>query len=164
MKILVLNGGSSSFKCWFHDVLEPLPAAAPRSLWQKQVSWHGEPLDKLLAPVLEELWSGTKAVVRGPGEIEAVGHRIVHGGAYRATTRLAPEVRATISQQAEFAPAHNRFELEAIQAVDNLLGPNVPQFAVFDTAFHATLEEPAYVYPLPYAWLGEGVRRYGFHG
>jgi acetate kinase len=164
MKILVLNGGSSSFKCWFHDVLEPLPVAAPKPLWQKQVPWHGEPLDRLLAPVLEQLWSGPDRVVRGPGEIEAVGHRIVHGGAYRATTRLAPEVRATISQQAEFAPAHNRFELEAIQAVDNLLGPNVPQFAVFDTAFHATLKEPAYVYPVPYAWLGEGVRRYGFHG
>jgi acetate kinase len=103
-------------------------------------------------------------VVRGPAEIEAIGHRIVHGGAYRATTRLLPEVRATIARQAEFAPAHNRFELEAIQAVDSLLGPHVPQFAVFDTAFHATLEEAAYVYPVPYSWLGEGVRRYGFHG
>ncbi len=164
MKILVLNGGSSSFKCWFHEVAEPLPAAAPQPLWQKMVPWHGEPLDQLLAPVLEKLWGGSNRVVRGPGEIEAIGHRIVHGGTYRATTRLLPDVRDTIARQAEFAPAHNRFELEAIQAVDNLLGPNVPQFAVFDTAFHATLEEHAYVYPVPYAWLGEGVRRYGFHG
>ena len=165
MKILVVNGGSSSFKCWFHDVREPLPAEAPRPLWQKQVAWHGEQaLGKVLAPVLEELWSGANPVVRGPSEIEAVGHRIVHGGTYRATARLAPEVRAAIARQAEFAPAHNRFELEAIQAVDRLLGPGVPQFAVFDTAFHATLEEAAYVYPLPYGWLGEGVRRYGFHG
>ena len=143
MKILVVNGGSSSFKLWFHDLEEPLPAAAPRPLWQKQVAWHGEPLNQLLAPALEELWS-TSPVVGGPGEIQAIGHRIVHGGAYRATTRLAPEVRATIAQQNEFAPAHNRFELEAIQAVDSLLGPDVPQFAVFDTAFHATLEEAAY--------------------
>jgi len=164
VKILVVNGGSSSFKCWFHELEEPLPSAAPRPLWQHQVPWHGEQLDSLLAPVLEELWSGAKRVVRGPGEIEAIGHRIVHGGAYRATTRLLPDVRATISRQAEFAPAHNRFELEAIQAVDSLLGPHVPQFAVFDTAFHATLDEAAYVYPVPYAWLGEGVRRYGFHG
>ena len=164
MKILVVNGGSSSFKLWFHELEEPLPAAAPRPLWQKQVAWRGEPLDQLLAPALEELWSGASRVVGGPGEIEAIGHRIVHGGAYRATTRLAPEVRSTIAQQNEFAPAHNRFELEAIQAVDSLLGPDVPQFAVFDTAFHATLDEAAYVYPVPYAWLGEGVRRYGFHG
>jgi acetate kinase len=164
MKILVVNGGSSSFKCWFHDLEEPLPAAAPRPLWQRQVPWRGEQLESLLEPVLEQLWRGSNRVVRGPGEIEAIGHRIVHGGAYRATTRLVPDVRATIARQAEFAPAHNRFELEAIQAVDSLLGPNVPQFAVFDTAFHATLDEAAYVYPVPYAWLGEGVRRYGFHG
>jgi acetate kinase len=164
MKILVVNGGSSSFKCWFHELAEPLPARAPRPLWQKQVPWHGEPLDQVLAPVLEELWSGANRVVCGPGEIEAIGHRIVHGGAFRATTRLVPDVRAAIAQQAEFAPAHNRFELQAMQAVDSLLGPHVPQFAVFDTAFHATLEEAAYVYPVPYAWLGEGVRRYGFHG
>lgn len=161
MKILVVNGGSSSFKCWFHELEEPLPAAAPRPLWQKQVAWHGEPLDQVLAPALEELWSGASRVARGPGEIEAIGHRIVHGGAYRATTRLAPEVRTNIARQAEFAPAHNRFELEAIQAVDSLLGPDVPQFAVFDTAFHATLEEAAYLYPVPYAWLGEGVRQFG---
>ena len=165
MKTLVVNGGSSSFKCWFHDVREPLAAEAPRPLWQRQVPWHGEqPLDKVLTPVLEELWSGANPAVRGPGDIEAVGHRIVHGGAYRATTRVVPEVRAAIARQAEFAPAHNRFELEAIQTVDGLLGPEVAQFAVFDTAFHATLEEAAYVYPVPYGWLGEGVRRYGFHG
>src|SRR5215831_327769 len=164
MKILVVNGGSSSFKCWLHELSEPLPAGAPRPLWQKQVPWHGEQLDQVLAPVLEELWSGPNAVVRGPGEIEAIGHRIVHGGAYRATTKLTAEARTTIARQAEFAPAHNRFELEAIQAVDRLLGPDVPQFAVFDTAFHSTLEEAAYVYPVPYTWLSEGVRRYGFHG
>jgi acetate kinase len=165
VKILVVNGGSSSFKCWFHELAEPLPAAAPRPVWQKQVPWHGEQaLDKVLAPVFEELWSGASPVVRDPGEIEAVGHRIVHGGAYRATTRLAPEVRGEIARQAEFAPAHNRFELQAIQAVDRLLGGATPQLAVFDTAFHATLEEAAYVYPVPYGWLGEGVRRYGFHG
>lgn len=54
MKTLVLNGGSSSFKCWFHDVAEPLPATAPQPLWQKMVPWHGEPLDQLLATVLEQ--------------------------------------------------------------------------------------------------------------
>jgi acetate kinase len=154
MKILVLNGGSSSFKCWFHDVGEPLPVETPRPQWQTSIEWKGQaPLVEALKPVLE----GRQA--------EVVGHRIVHGGKqHRATTLVTPEVRAAIAQEAEFAPAHNRFELEAIEAVDRLLGPQMRQIAVFDTAFHVTLEPAAYVYPVPYGWLGEGVRRYGFHG
>ncbi|PWU05489.1 MAG: acetate kinase [Terriglobia bacterium] len=158
MKILVLNGGSSSFKCWFHDVNQPLPVTAPDPLWQKQIEWHGErPLLEALSPALNELRS------RQP--IEAVGHRIVHGGkAHRDTTRLTAEVRAAIAQEAELAPSHNRFELEAIEAVDRLLGIEVPQIAVFDTAFHASLEPAAYVYPGPYGWLSDGLRRFGFHG
>jgi acetate kinase len=160
MKILVLNGGSSSFKCWFHDVREPLPVEAPTPEWQASVDWHGDqPLADVLARTLEDLWS------RAAKQVDLVGHRIVHGGkAYRETTRVTPEVRAAIARQAEFAPAHNRFELEAIEAVDRVLGSRVPQIAVFDTAFHATLEPAAYVYPVPYGWLQDGVRRYGFHG
>jgi acetate kinase len=166
MKILVLNGGSSSFKCWFHDFREPLPVEAPRPLWETQVPWHGDiPLANVLPSVLEDLWNGAQKAINSPQEIDAVGHRIVHGGkAYRDTTRVTPEVRAAIAQQAEFAPSHNRFELEAIEAVDHVLDSSVPQIAVFDTAFHATLEPPAYVYPVPYRWLQDGVRRYGFHG
>jgi len=166
MKILVLNGGSSSFKCWFHDVREPLPVEAARPLWEKQIPWQGGPaLADELPALLEDLWSGANKAINSPGEIEAVGHRIVHGGkAYRETTRVTPVVAAAIARQVEFAPAHNRFELEAIEAAGRLLGPRVPQIAVFDTAFHATLEPPAYVYPVPCQWLQEGVRRYGFHG
>src|SRR5579864_1558159 len=128
MKILVLNGGSSSFKCWFHDVREPLPVEAPRPEWQANIEWKGQsPLVEALGPVLE----GRQA--------DVVGHRIVHGGKeHRETTLVTPEVRAAIAQEAEFAPAHNRFELEAIEAVDRLMGPQVRQIAVFDTAFHAT--------------------------
>lgn len=165
MRILVLNGGSSSFKIWFHDLHHPLPIEAPHPLWQANVPWHGKPpLDEVLPPALQKLWSGPERAINGPGEVEAVGHRIVHGGPYRETTRLVPEIRTTIARQAEFAPAHNRFELEAIETVDRLLGTGVPQFAVFDTGFHNTLEEAAYVYPAPYEWLADGVRRYGFHG
>jgi acetate kinase len=165
MRILVLNGGSSSFKIWFHNVHHPLPIEAPQPLWQANVPWLGKPpLDEVLPPALEKLWSGAKRAINGPDEVEAVGHRIVHGGPYRETTRLLPEVRTTIRRQAEFAPTHNRFELEAIEAMDRLLGTRVPQFAVFDTGFHNTLEEAAYVYPTPYEWLADGVRRYGFHG
>jgi acetate kinase len=73
-------------------------------------------------------------------------------------------VRAAIARQAEFAPSHNRFELQAIESVERALGPATPQVAVFDTAFHKGIDPPAYVYPVPYQWLNDGVRRYGFHG
>jgi acetate kinase len=153
MRILVLNGGSSTFKCWLHDVTDPLPVEAPRPLWEANIEWNAQtPLAQTLLSAL----AGKQA--------ELVGHRIVHGGKnHRGTTLLTPEVRAAIAQEAEFAPAHNRFELEAIEAIDQLLG-GIRQLAVFDTAFHAMLEPPAYVYPVPYGWLAEGVRRYGFHG
>ena len=185
MKILVVNGGSSTFKCWFHDLpSSSLPPEAPRPLWEARVEWNagaqtadisiaGAAAFSLSAPtlvhplptVLESLWTGATRAIESPREIKAVGHRIVHGGkAYRETTRLTPEVRTEIRRQAEFAPSHNRFELEAVEAVDRVLGPGVDQIAVFDTAFHATLEPAAYVYPGPLEWLDRGIRRYGFHG
>ena len=148
MKVLVINGGSSSFKCWFGD----FPCDKP--LW----SAHLGAIEADLEPALQSL------LAQHP-KIDVVGHRIVHGGPlYRESIRLTPEVRAVIAQQVEFAPVHNRFELEAVQTVDRILGPDVPQIAVFDTGFHRTLEPAAYVYPGPYSWLEEGVRRYGFHG
>jgi len=166
MRILVLNGGSSSFKCWFHDLRDPLPVEAPHPMWQTEVPWHGDqPLADVLPPVLEGLWTGARKAIDSPREIDAVGHRIVHGGkAYRDATQVTPKVRNAIARQAEFAPSHNRFELEAIDAAIRTLGPHVPQIAVFDTAFHATLEPAAYVYPVPHGWLRDGIRRYGFHG
>jgi acetate kinase len=167
MKILVINGGSSNFKCWFHDVSgDVLPIQAPQPLWEKHVDWaRGSAIRALLEPVLASLWSGPGKVIDGPGEVAVVGHRIVHGGKeFREATPLTPEVRAAIARQVEFAPAHNRFELEAIAAVDQVLGAGVRQVAVFDTGFHATLQPAAYVYPGPYEWLGQGIRRFGFHG
>lgn len=175
MRILVLNGGSSSLKATLRDVTategDPLPP-----LWQAHVEWGREPgkaimriggagsqatsLEiqspaEVLRPVLDTV----------PGPIDAVGHRVVHGGiAYRETTRITPEVKAGIRTYCEFAPEHNRLELEAIEAAERILGPAVPQIAVFDTAFHATIPEPARVYPGPYEWLERGIRRYGFHG
>ncbi len=119
----------------------------------------------VLEPVLELLWKGDAKVVGGPSDIDVVGHRIVHGGPkFRESTALTADVRSAIAQQVEFAPAHNRFELEAIEAIDHVLGTGVPQIACFDTGFHSTLEPAAYVYPGPYAWMEQGIRRYGFHG
>lgn len=182
MKILVLNGGSSSFKCWFADLPDGvLPADAPRPQWSALANWShhtgvaevriqrsdGNTDNRQLkvdAPV-QVLEPVLQWLLREGVDIDAVGHRVVHGGPrYRESTRLTPEVRAAIARQVEFAPSHNRFELEAIETVDRVLGSNVPQIAVFDTGFHATLEPAAYVYPGPYGWLEQGIRRFGFHG
>jgi len=182
LRILVLNGGSSSFKCWYSDLEDgPLPVEAQPPLWSARADWShhtgvaevritrsdGTSFNQQLtvaAPVavLEPV---LKSLVDGGAQIDVVGHRVVHGGPdYRQSTPLARAVRAAIAKYVEFAPAHNRFELEAIQAVDRILGTDVPQIAVFDTGFHSTLEPAAYVYPGPYAWIEQGMRRYGFHG
>src|SRR5262249_39744093 len=99
------------------------------------------------------------------GEIDAVGHRIVHGGPlFRHTTRLNGNVRSAIVQAGAIDPEHGRLVLETIDSVGVILDPQTPQFAVFDTSFFAPLPPRAYVYPLPYEWCEQGVRRYGFHG
>jgi acetate kinase len=189
MKTLVLNGGSSSFKCWFQDVPDgqlPSEGLAPR--WSARADWSrnsgtadvkiarsdGASLTRsitanspseFLEPVLEALWNGDAKAIDAPSEIDVVGHRIVHGGPkYRESVLVTPEVRAAIAEQVEFAPAHNRLQLAAIQCVDRVIGNDTPQVAVFDTGFHATLPPTAYIYPGPYAWFEQGIRRYGFHG
>ncbi|HYL34912.1 MAG TPA: acetate kinase [Bryobacteraceae bacterium] len=189
MNVLVLNGGSSSFKCWFAGLPDgPLPAAPPEPRWTARADWShhtgkaeiriarsdGATEERqievqspvaVLEPVLESLWNGDAAVIKAPSEIDVVGHRIVHGGpVYRESTPLTAEVRAAIAREVEFAPAHNRFELEAVETVDRAIGTGILQIAVFDTGFHSTLQPSAYVYAGPHAWLERGIRRYGFHG
>jgi acetate kinase len=180
MKILVLNGGSSSFKSAVYDVAGSADeAAAPDALWEGHVDWEHRagaaeirvkaggrneqrdvpikaPLDAL-GPLMEML--------PDHGSVEAVGHRVVHGGrAFRESTRITPQVREGIARMASFAPEHNRLEMEAMDCAGRTLGSAVPQVAVFDTAFHAHLAPAAYVYPGPYEWVEQGIRRYGFHG
>lgn len=189
MKILVLNGGSSSFKCWFRDVPEgqlPSEGLAPR--WSARADWSrnsaaadvkiarsdgaevtrtitADSPSGFLEPVLEALWKGEAKAIDAPSEIQVIGHRIVHGGSkYRASILITPEVRTAIAEQAEYAPAHNRLQLAAILTADRMIGTKAPQVAVFDTGFHATLQPAAYVYPGPYNWLEQGIQRYGFHG
>jgi acetate kinase len=99
------------------------------------------------------------------GIIEAVGHRVVHGGTrFRSAVRVDDRVLKGIEQLAEFAPLHNRVAAQAIRAARSAL-PGLPQVAAFDTAFHSTLSEEQFVYPVPFGWLREyGIRRFGFHG
>jgi acetate kinase len=102
--------------------------------------------------------------VTAPSEIDVVGHRVVHGGQeLKEPVCITPEVKAAIARMSVFAPLHNRAEMEGIEIIEKRMG-SVLQVAVFDTGFHSTLPEAAAVYPGPYEWLAQGIRRYGFHG
>lgn len=100
------------------------------------------------------------------GDIQAVGHRLVHGGErFTHSTRVTDEVRRELEDLIDLAPLHNPHNLRGITAARTVLGPDVPQVAVFDTAFHHSLPEAAYIYAIPYQlYRRYRVRRYGFHG
>jgi acetate kinase len=100
------------------------------------------------------------------GEIEAVGHRVVHGGErFQRSVRIDDEVQRGIEDNIDLAPLHNPHNLKGILAARSVLGAAVPQVAVFDTAFHHTIPEHAYLYAIPYQYYRRyRVRRYGFHG
>lgn len=98
-------------------------------------------------------------------QIDAVGHRVVHGGEkYRRATIINKNIMAAIQKFSNLAPLHNPYNLAAIRACKKLL-PKTPQVAVFDTSFHQSMPKKAYLYPLPYHFYTKlGIRRYGFHG
>jgi acetate kinase len=149
--VLVLNVGSSSLKAALVDPLGPRP-------WHGERALQGEPL----AAVLEQ-WLQPQLQAWGP-RIQLVGHRVVHGGErFTAPTPLAPAVLAALAALVPLAPLHNGPALEAIRWFAAAL-PQLPQWACFDTAFHASLAPEAYSYALPLAWRQQGYRRYGFHG
>ncbi|MCO4098751.1 MAG: acetate kinase [Gemmatimonas sp.] len=108
--------------------------------------------------------SGTGLTARG--DIHAVGHRVVHGGEqFRSSVRVDDAVLRGIEENVELAPLHNPHNLRGIEATQRALGAGVPQVAVFDTAFHHTLPEHAYLYAIPYPlYRRHKIRRYGFHG
>lgn len=186
MKILVMNAGSSNHKTKLYEVTGTESYAASAPLWEAQVDWKDPQTAELsvrtarasavreslavpsrravLAHMLSRLWSGPSACVSKPSDIEIIGHRVVHGGAeFRTSTRITSDVKAAITRLSAFAPLHNPNALEGIAAVEEVFGA-VPQVAVFDTAFHSHLPAAASVYPGPYEWVEQGIRRYGFHG
>lgn len=188
MNILVLNAGSSSLKARMYRVGgEQLLEDPPEPLWDAFVDLSLQPgvahirvrsagatiqkefpcthLPDTLDGVLESLWDGPTAVLKDRSGIHIAGHRVVHGGQeLRESTRITPSVKAVIERLGPFAPAHNPVELSVIEAAERILGPDVPQVAAFDTAFHAKLPPEVYTYAGPYEWLENGIRRYGFHG
>ena len=184
MNILVLNAGSSSHKLCFY-ALDSLPERAPNPGWEAQIDWYpqqavidvhtktGQTLKQkltitsrreILFQVLSTLWQGDTQILQSPKDINVVGHRVVHGGqTYQASTRVTPAVKAEIDRLRQLAPNHNPANLEGIELMEDLLG-DVPQVAVFDTAFHSHMPDVAAIYPGPYDWVERGIRRYGFHG
>ena len=115
--------------------------------------------------IFEVLTSGEYAVLQNLNELDAVGHRMVHGGEkFNKSVRLTPEVMEAFAACNDLAPLHNPANIKGVNAVKALL-PDVPQVGVFDTAFHQTMPDYAYMYALPYNLYKEyGVRRYGFLG
>jgi acetate kinase len=185
MKILVLNSGSSSQKSSLYHIGGALPFDPPAPLWEGAIEWGADEAaihvrtsrgaevrqrvealsrKRAIDQLLETLWSGDTRVISGAAAVDIVGHRVVHGGEkYREPTAITPEVKSAIAQLAVFAPLHNRAELDGMDLIEERLG-SVLQVAVFDTAFHGHMPEAALVYPGPYDWLAQGIRRYGFHG
>ena len=159
MKILVLNSGSSSQKTCLYEIGEALPEDPPVCLWEGKVEWDGEAVSSR-AQAVERLLAGVLPLHR----VDVVGHRIVHGGPhFEQPVLITPEVKSAIAGASAFAPLHNQAELEGMELVEKLLG-SIPQVAVFDTGYHRTIPLAAAIYPGPYEWFENGIRRYGFHG
>ncbi|WP_448572330.1 acetate/propionate family kinase [Trichothermofontia sp.] len=131
--------------------------------WQQEIANRSQP--EVLQQMLNTLWQGDTQVIDDPSAIAIVGHRVVHGGQrYWESTWITAAVKQAIADFAEFAPVHNPANLQGIVAIEHILGPSVPQVAVFDTAFHAQMPPTAATYAIPYAFYEQGIRKYGFHG
>ncbi|MFQ3550076.1 MAG: acetate kinase, partial [Armatimonadota bacterium] len=183
MKILVLNSGSSSLKYQLinsetEDVLakgiaERIGVVGGKGRIKHESSINGfhevnvdmEDHDSAMDQVFMLLTCPDRGALKSVAEISAVGHRVVHGGEKFAKPVLVDDkIIAEIDKMSELAPLHNPPNLKGIQACKRIM-PTVPQVAVFDTAFHATMPDYAYTYALPYEYYMDfGVRRYGFHG
>lgn len=180
MKILACNSGSSSLK------FSLVEADQEKLLAEGSIDWTTRPTrlvfrrpgqpefreelhlrerSEALGRIRADLQAGPSAPLHDDQDLDAVGHRVVHGGRrFTAAVRITPEVKSAIGELSELAPLHNPASLEGISAIEQVL-PSVPQVAVFDTAFHTTLPAAAQTYALPPTWRTEwGIHRYGFHG
>lgn len=182
MNVLVLNCGSSSIKYQLLN-MEGQPALLAKGIVEKIGLTYGnftyKPINQetfaIEQPIpnhsvgmdliLQALVDKDHGILGSLNEINAVGHRVAHGGEYFSESVLiTEEVKTKIEALGEIAPLHNPANLKGIQTMEKLL-PSVPQVAVFDTSFHHTLPKAAYIYGIPYDYYEEyGVRRYGFHG
>ena len=179
MKVLLLNCGSSSIKYKLYDMSDHSVMAAGGI---EKIGSAGSFIktklpkaDKTLCDIpdhntgvqlfLQTLTSPENGCIHSLDEIDAVGDRIVHGGPFSESTLLTPEIFAEWKKCAlGLAPVHSEVQAKSIEAISKCL-PNVPQVGIFDTAFHQTIPEHAYLTSLPYEFYEKyGIRRYGFHG
>ncbi len=181
MNILVLNCGSSSIKyklieikankvlaeggvekIGLHDAFIKFKLAdGSKKIVELNISDH----NGAIKAILDILTSPDYGSIKSFDEIDAVGHRVVHGGEkFNKSVLINNEVIAKIKECYSIAPLHNPVNMAGIDAITSIL-PNIPQVAVFDTAFHQTMPAESYMYALPYKYYKEdGIRRYGFHG
>lgn len=182
MKILVINAGSSSLKYQLIDMsndnllakgiceqigdsnatfTHKVPSDESKNVKEGHLmADHGEAIQL----VLDTLVSKENGVISSMDEIGAVGHRVLHGGEkFSGSVLVTENVKEAIKECFKFGPLHNPANLKGIEACEKIM--DVPQVAVFDTGFHQTMPDYAYLYPLPYEFYEkDGIRRYGFHG
>ena len=184
MKILVINAGSSSLK---YQLLDPATGELLAKGLCERIGIDGKftykpqlagkkVLDAVdvampthseaIKAVMDALVDADNGVIGSMKEIDAVGHRVVHGGeAFSGSVKIDGKVMAALEECIPLAPLHNPANITGIKACVDVMGANVPQVAVFDTAFHQTMPAKAYIYALPYEYYeNDKVRRYGFHG
>ena len=180
MNVLVINCGSSSLKFQLINSdteavlakglcerigidgrLTYQPAGGEKEISDKAMPTHTEAIQF----VIDALMNEKTGVVKNLEEIGAVGHRVVHGGEkFAKSVVITEEVKKAVTECNDLAPLHNPANLIGVEACEKLM-PNTPMVAVFDTAFHQTMPEKAYMYGLPYSYYDKyKVRRYGFHG
>lgn len=181
MKILVLNCGSSSVKYKLFDMVKQevlaqggveklglagsflkftLPSGE-KVIMEKELPEHNAAIQFILSVLTDS----TYGCIKSYSEIDAVGHRVVHGGeAFASSVEITSEVIGKMVECIDLAPLHNPPNLKGIRAMSALI-PGIRQVGVFDTAFHQTMPNYAYMYGLPYSLYKKyGIRRYGFHG
>lgn len=182
MKILVINAGSSSLKYQLIDMAEEkviakglcerigidghlkhTPMIENKAVYDENISLPNHSV--AISAVIDKLTSKECGVINSMSEVNAVGHRVVHGGERFSDSVLIDEgVLDGIKECSPFAPLHNPANLTGIDACQRVLS-NVPQVAVFDTSFHQSIPSKAYIYAIPYKYYEvDKVRRYGFHG
>ena len=182
MKILVLNCGSSSLKYQLIDMeneavlciglverigiegsvlKQEKDGVEGKLIVEQPMKNHQDAIKLVLDAVVDPQYGGVKDIK----EVEAVGHRVVHGGEkFAGSVLITDEVKAALEECIELAPLHNPANIMGIEACEAIL-PGVPMVGVFDTAFHQTMPKSSYLYGLPHElYTKYGVRRYGFHG
>ena len=181
MKILVINAGSSSLKYQLMDpdtqdvlakglcerigidgrLTHKVPGREDKT-FEIAMPTHAE----AIASVIDALLSPEYGVIKSASEIDAVGHRVVHGGeAFNGSVLIDEKMMAALEACIPLAPLHNPANITGIKACEAVMGKDVPQVGVFDTAFHQTMPSKAYIYAVPYElYTDNEVRKYGFHG